>query len=104
MENQFNCQPKIFKTDGEKALDQAFTEYCESKGIIVEVSVPHTSSQNGAAERAGCTIIEKARAMMIDSQLPKTLWPEAYKAATYLINCTPTYTPIRHPDGTQCPE
>ncbi|KAJ3557670.1 hypothetical protein NPX13_g9882 [Xylaria arbuscula] len=42
--------------------------------------------ENGAAERLGGVIKDKACAMRLGSNLPKSLWPEIMKAAIYLYN------------------
>ncbi len=43
--------------------DQAFTgekwvQYCAEHSILVELTAPHSSAQNGLAERALCTMME----------------------------------------------
>lgn len=45
-----------------------------------------TASQNATMNR---TLVEKARAMLIDSQLPKEFWGYEICTANYLINGTP---------------
>lgn len=42
------------------------------------------------AERMNRTIIERARCMILNSQLSKTFWSEAVLAAVYRINRSPT--------------
>ena len=54
-----------------------FLEYLDSEGIILEMTSPYLPSQNGVAERLNRTLIERARAMIINSGLPKFLWEEA---------------------------
>lgn len=54
-----------------------FQEYLDSEGIILEMTSPYLPSQNGVAERLNRTLIERARAMIINSGLPKFLWEEA---------------------------
>lgn len=49
-----------------------------------------TPEQNGFIERAGGVIIKVARALLIDANLPKTLWPLAVETAGYILNRTPT--------------
>ena len=61
-----------------------------SKGITFEPSAPRTQSQNGAAERSGGVIMEKARAMRIGANIPEDLWPKAFKTTGYLINRMPS--------------
>ena len=54
-----------------------FQEYLDSEGIILEMTSPYLPSQNGVAERLNRTLIERARAMIINLGLPKFLWEEA---------------------------
>ena len=54
-----------------------FQEYLDSEGIILEMTSTYLPSQNGVAERLNRTLIERARAMIINSGLPKFLWEEA---------------------------
>ena len=54
-----------------------FKDYLVSEGIILEMTSPYLPSQNGVAERLNRTLIERARAMIINSGLPKFLWEEA---------------------------
>ena len=54
-----------------------FQEYLDSEGIILETTSTYLPSQNGVAERLNRTLIERARAMIINSGLPKFLWEEA---------------------------
>ena len=67
-----------------------FQEYLDSEGIILKTTSPYSPSQNGVAECLNRTLIEHARAMIIDSGLPKFLWEEAIAYACYLKNCSPT--------------
>ena len=49
----------------------------------------YTPEQNGAAERLNRTLLERVRAMLEDSGLPKTLWAEAAVTASYIRNRSP---------------
>ena len=99
MKTQWGCKVAIFKLDGEKALGSTFYRFCKEEGIEWIESLPYTPEQNGPIERAGKTIIERSRSLMIDAQLPKSLWPEAYKATTYMVNRTPTRIPKQDKPG-----
>lgn len=46
--------------------------------------------ENGVAERSNGLIAERARAMVINTGAPRQLWPEAIKAACYLLNRSPS--------------
>ncbi|GJX75164.1 putative ribonuclease H-like domain-containing protein [Tanacetum coccineum] len=52
-------------------------DFCEKKGIRREFSVARTPQQNGIAEKRNMTLIEAARTLLADSQLPTTFWAEA---------------------------
>lgn len=56
------------------------------EGIVWERISPYTPEQNGRIERDNRTIQESARTMLIASGLKKYLWPEAVRAAVYMLN------------------
>jgi len=58
-------------------------------GGTMKPAVPYTPEQNGVAERINRTIIEKSKAMLIDSRLPRNLWPEVVQTAVYIHNRIP---------------
>ena len=53
-------------------------------GISFEPSPPYTQHKNGVSERMIRTIVTKARAMLLDSQLGEEFWAEAVNTAVYL--------------------
>ena len=61
-------------------------EFCAKKGIKREFSIARTPQQNGVAERKNRTLIEAARTMLADSQLPVPFWAEAVSTACYVLN------------------
>jgi transposase InsO family protein len=88
---QYKRDVQILRTDGETSLGNDFdTWIAQEEGIIAETSPPYTPAQNGSAERSGATLIRRARAIRIDATLPENLWPEAFIAAGYLTNRTPS--------------
>jgi hypothetical protein len=92
-QNQLGIQIRAFMTDGERSLGNAFKLWCGREGIIFQDTVPGTPEQNGFSERAGRLIIVVARRLIHDANLPKNLWPEAVRAAVYILNRTPTMLP-----------
>jgi hypothetical protein len=80
---------RIFQLDGEKSLGLKWTNWIATAGITEHRTSPDTPEQNGASERSGGVIIERSRALQIDSKLPKHLWPEVACAVGYLLNRTP---------------
>jgi len=65
-------------------------EICEKEGIKLHTSVRYSPESNGVAERTIGVLTNVVRAMLHDSGLPKFLWAEAFNAATYVHNRTPT--------------
>jgi hypothetical protein len=52
--------------------------------------VHNTPEHNGVAKRLNCTLLEKVRAMLFSSGLPKSLWGEAVSHAVYFKNRSST--------------
>nr|GFA33780.1 hypothetical protein [Tanacetum cinerariifolium] len=57
-----------------------------SKGINREFSNARTPQQNGVAERRNRTLIEAARTMLADANLPVIFWAEVVNTACYVQN------------------
>lgn len=66
-------------------------DFLEAKGIKVEPAPPRTQDLNGAAERSGGVVKDKARTMALSANLPMDLWREVCMAAVYLLNRTPRW-------------
>jgi len=59
-------------------------------GISFEPSPPYTQHKNGVSERMIRTLVTKAWAMLLDSQLPDMFWAEAINTAAYLHDRSPS--------------
>lgn len=70
--------------------DHRLNGYFAQEGITHRVSCPHTSQQNGIAERKHRHIVETGIALLAHSSLPLRFWDEAFLTACYLINRMPT--------------
>lgn len=82
---------KNFRSDrGGEYMDGEFTKYLASKGTKRLLAPHDTPKYNGVAERLNRIILEKGRAMIHASGLPKNLWGEAVKHAVWLKNRTST--------------
>ncbi|QRW23748.1 integrase core domain protein [Rhizoctonia solani] len=77
---------KVRFDNGGEFVNKEWIEYAAQKGTILETKAPHSSQQNGIAERLNWTLTNKARAMMLESNAPKFLWNEAIAYACYLKN------------------
>ena len=91
MENLLGSTIKIFRTDcGGEYSKHAFQSLCSSHGILHQFTCPHTSQQNGIAERKHRHIVDVALCLISHSSLPFTYWPYAFSTAVYLINRLPS--------------
>lgn len=90
VEKETECTIKCLRSDnGMEYMSKQLDEYCKENGIKHQLTCVYTPEQNGVAERANRTIIEKARCMIFDSNLPKSFWAEACHTAAHVMNCTP---------------
>ncbi|KAI7703162.1 hypothetical protein KC353_g14273 [Hortaea werneckii] len=82
---------KRIRSDNGKEYDNGpLKAWMADKGIQWEPSVPYSPEQNGLAERTQRTITDKARAMIADSGLDKSLWTELVMTSNYLRNRSPS--------------
>ena len=74
VENQYNAKISVFQSDGGgEFVNKRLMEHFEANGIKHLVSCPHTSEQNGLAERRHRYITELGLSMMFQSSLPQKL-------------------------------
>lgn len=57
--------------------------------MILRLTCPYTSQQNGRAERVLRTLNDSLRALLFHADVPTTFWPEALNTATYTLNRRP---------------
>jgi hypothetical protein len=89
--NQFNAKIRIIRTDnGKEYVNNDFIAYLSSHGILHQTTCPNTPAQNGVAERKNRHLLEVARSLMFQMNVPKYLWSEALLTAAYLINRMPS--------------
>ena len=91
VEKQCGESIEILRTDGGgEYVSTEFNEFCESEGIIHDVTPPYTPQHNGVAERKNRTLLNMVRSMLKSKNLPKYLWGEAMNTAAYILNRSPT--------------
>ncbi len=87
LETLYNLKIKrIRSNNGTEFKNSAMEGLCGEKGIHHEFSGPYTPQQNGVAERKNRILIEAARTMLADSNLPVIFWNEAIHAVCYALN------------------
>ena len=91
IEKKFDRKPKYIRFDnGKELVNKEMIRWAAEKGIVIETTAPYSPSQHGTAERMNRTLLELARAMLIEMGLRPSLWPEAVAHATYIRNRSPT--------------
>jgi IS30 family transposase len=59
-------------------------------GISHHIFCPHAHQQNGFAERKHRHIVEVGLSLLAQASMPLKFWDEAFRAAVYLMNHTPS--------------
>ncbi|POS82293.1 hypothetical protein EPUL_005561, partial [Erysiphe pulchra] len=86
----YGAKTIFLRSDGEATVGEAVTKILSSFGIACLPSCSDIPAQNGAGEVSGKVIIQAARCLRIEAQLPKNLWPWICGSAVYLLNRTLT--------------
>ena len=93
VERQTSRKLRTFRSDnGGEYITAEWELYMKEHGIVHQKSTPRTPEQNGVSERLNLTIMDRVRTVLIESQLPLSLWAEAVEYAIYMKNCSPTAT------------
>jgi hypothetical protein len=91
VQTQFSLPIQVLRTDcGGEFTSHKFQHFCASKGLIHQMSCPHTPQQNGVAERKHRHLIQCALALLSESNLPMSYWHYAVSVAAHVINRLPT--------------
>jgi hypothetical protein len=69
---------------GREWINDLWCDFCGVAGIVMEVTTPHSSSQNGLGKCGICSTLKLGCCLLLDSGLLKSMWPTAFEAATYL--------------------
>lgn len=90
VEKQKGKSVKVIQSDnGREYVNTEFDNYLKQKGISRRLTVPHNPEQNGTAERKNRTLLDTARCMLMDAELPNHFWAEAVNTANYVRNRMP---------------
>ncbi|XP_076910030.1 uncharacterized protein LOC143567510 [Bidens hawaiensis] len=89
---QFNTKVKCIRSDNAFELGSGTkqAEYFLSKGIIHQTNCVGVPQQNGLVERKYKHLLETARALLFQYNLPLNFWGDCVLTATHLINLFPT--------------
>ena len=85
IENHTENKIKTFRSDnGGEFTSNEFKYLCKESGIKRELSTPYNPQNNGVVEGKNRTIMEAARAMIHDQDLPMHIWSEVAKTTVYV--------------------
>ncbi|KAI3516445.1 hypothetical protein L1887_15360 [Cichorium endivia] len=88
---QFEKKIKRMRCDnGGEFTSNEMQDFYTKEGIVLETTCPHTPQQNGVVERKHRHLLETARALRFEANLPIRFWGECVLAATHLINRLPS--------------
>lgn len=91
LKTQFGVKTKRIRVDnGGEFSSRNFQQFCKTKGIIIEYTIPYTPQQNGTSERMNRTLLDKVRIKFAETNLPRYLWGEAVRTSAYELNRSPT--------------
>ena len=80
-------QVKCLRSDnGTEFMNGDFQDLLRKRAIKHETSCPNSPHQNGTAERCWRTLFEMARCLLLESGVPKMLWPYAVQTAAHIRN------------------
>jgi len=89
--NQFHKGIKLVRSDnGSEFTSGPMQTFYGEHGILQESSCVDTPQQNGSVERKYRHILNVARALRFQTNLPIQFWGECVVIAAYLINRTPS--------------
>ena len=86
---QHNKQIKVLRSDNGTEF-RGLKSYFQEKGVLHQTSIRYTPQQNGRVERKHRHILNVARALRFQANLPLKFWGECILTAAYLINRTPS--------------
>ena len=82
--NQVICN--IRSDHGAEFENSKLDKFCMENGTSHNFFAPRTPQQNGVVERKNRTLVNKARTMIIESNLPQNFWAEAVNTACHVTN------------------
>jgi transposase InsO family protein len=90
VQTQFNCPIACIQTDNGKEFDNsALRSFMAAHEMVLRLTCPYTSQQNGHAERILRMMNDNLRTMLLHVGAPTSFCPNVLVTATYLLNRCP---------------
>ncbi|KAJ9548782.1 LOW QUALITY PROTEIN: hypothetical protein OSB04_021325 [Centaurea solstitialis] len=89
IDRQFSAKVQVVRSDNGTEFN-CLKDYFTTNGILFQTSCVGTPQQNGRVERKHRHILNVARALRFQGNLPIDFWGECILGAGYLINRTPS--------------
>lgn len=91
VKTQFHKTVQTIRTDnGTEFVNEELALFLKSIGTVHHTTCPYTPQQNGRAERKHQHLLNIARALKFQSQLPNSFWGDFILTATHIINLLPS--------------
>ncbi|GJQ73159.1 form3 [Trypoxylus dichotomus] len=90
VQSNINSKIAVLRCDnGSEYIISELKNSCRDNGTFIDYPTPYAPQQNGKAERYNRSLVNKARAMIQEANLPKMFWSEAIRVAAYILNRSP---------------
>lgn len=87
IKTQFNTVFKVVRSDnGTESFNKQCHDLFDTYGIVHQSSCVYASQQNGIVERKHRHILNVARELKFQANIPATYWGECIQGAVYLLN------------------
>lgn len=88
---KFSSNVKVLRTaNGGEFFNNQLKELLCAEGITHQSTCPYTPQQNGVVERRHRYILDTARSLRFQANVPLRFWGECIMTAVYLINRIPS--------------